>query len=145
MLPLPPERHSVNIERRQPLRAAAKVAKVGREVQPAQLVTALEDVAARLGIEVRYDVMDRSHPLGGAGGGFCRLRGKPMILLDSRLAPRDRAAVIAKALARFDLDAIFIAPAVRAAIAAHSGGAAVEPAEPRPLARRKPEPKPEGN
>jgi hypothetical protein len=83
-------------------------------------VSALEEVAARLGIEVRYDTMDRNHPLGGAGGGFCRLRGKAMILLDSRLTPRDRSAILAKALSRFDLDTIFVAPAVRAAIEAHS-------------------------
>jgi hypothetical protein len=103
-------------------------------VQPAQLVQALEEVAARLGIEVRYDVMDRNHPLGGAGGGFCRLRGKPIVLLDSRLTPTDRVAVLAKALARFDLDMIFLAPIVRKTIGAHSRGVTVEP---RPLARAK--------
>jgi hypothetical protein len=101
-------------------------------VQPAQLASALEDVAARLGIEVRYDTMDRNHPLGGAGGGFCRLRGKAMIVIDARLTPSDRVAILAKALARFELDAIFLAPAVRATIDAHSTRA---PTGPRPLAR----------
>ena len=115
----------------------AILTKLEPDVQPAQLVTALEEVAARLGIEVRHEVMDRNHPLGGAGGGFCRLRGKPMILLDARLTARDRVAVIAKALARFDLDAIFVAPAVRQAIAAHSKGVVVQP---RPPVRGKPEP-----
>jgi hypothetical protein len=121
------------------LQAAANVRQAPRRLQPAQLASALEEVAARLGIEVRYDTMDRNHPLGGAGGGFCRLRGKAMILIDSRLTPSDRVAVLAKALARFDLDTIFLAPAVRATIDAHTTPV---PAGPRPLARtgRKREP-----
>jgi hypothetical protein len=116
------------------LPTAAKSDKLPGRVQPAQLVQALEEVAARLGIEVRYETMDRNHPLGGAGGGFCVLRGKSMILLDSRLTPTDRTAVLAKALARFDLDTIFLAPIVRKTISAHSTGAKLEP---RPLARTK--------
>jgi hypothetical protein len=103
------------------------------EVHPAQLVSALEEVATRLGIEVRYDSVDRNHPLGVAGGGLCRLRGKAMILLDERLTSRDRASVLAKALSRFDLDAIFLAPAVRNAIEAHGAGPTPRP----PLARTK--------
>jgi hypothetical protein len=102
------------------LPAPADLAKLPQRVQPAQLVSALEEVAARLGIEVRYDTMDRNHPLGGAGGGFCRLRGKPMILLDSRLAPHDRVAVLAKALARFDLDAMLGLAAIPIAFLAYN-------------------------
>jgi hypothetical protein len=116
------------------LPATAESDKLEREVQPAQLVSALQEVAARLGIEVRYDLMDRNQPPGKAGGGFCRLRGKPMILLDSRLATRDRVAVLATALAGFDLDSIFVAPFVRNTIRAHARAARTRP---RPLASTK--------
>jgi len=104
-------------------------------VQPAQLATALEEVAARLGIQVRYDEMDPNHPPGAGAGGFCRVHGRPMILLDAKLAPRDRVAVLAHALGRFDLDGIFLAPLVRATIHSHADAA---PLEPCPLARTVP-------
>jgi hypothetical protein len=57
-----------------------------------------------------------------------------MILVDAALGPRDRAAILARALGAFDLDAIYLAPFVRAAIRAEGH---LQVLEPRPLARAK--------
>lgn len=104
-------------------------------MQAIQLVSALEAVAARLGIAVRYEVMDRALSPRQPGGGLCRLRGQPIILIDAELTPRERIAILAQALATFDLDRIYLPPLVRATIRAHGSTNVLEP---RPLARIKP-------
>jgi hypothetical protein len=58
-----------------------------------------------------------------------------MILVDERLSPRERVAVLAQALGSFDLDGIYLPPLVRATIRAHGKTRILEP---RPLARAKP-------
>jgi hypothetical protein len=103
-------------------------------LQPRDLSDALEALAARLGIPVRYESIDRTLSPGRPAGGLCRLRGQPMILLDSNLQARDRVAVLAHALASFDLDGVYLPPLVRATIRAHGNTRVLEP---RPLARAK--------
>jgi hypothetical protein len=104
-------------------------------LQPLELVQALEAVAARLGIPVRYEMMDRTVSSGRTGGGLCRLRGQPIILVDEALGPRERVSVLAQALGTFELDGIYLPPVVRATIRAHGTARVLEP---RPLARAKP-------
>lgn len=101
-------------------------------VEPDKLVSALEGVATRLGIPVRYEPMGNSTSQARPTGGLVRLRGKVFILIDEALGPSDRAAILAKALGNFDLDKIYLPPFVRAAI--RKGGNR-DVLEPRPLAR----------
>ena len=103
-------------------------------LQPNELAQALEALAARLGIPIRYEAMDRTVSQGRSSGGLCRLRGQPMILVDQALGMRDRVAVLAQALGNFDLDGIYLPPVVRATIRAHGRARVLEP---RPLARTK--------
>jgi hypothetical protein len=103
-------------------------------LQPQELAQALEALAARLGIPVRYELMDRATVPGRHGGGLCRLRGQPLILVDEALGARERVAVLAQALGTFDLDGIYLPPLVRATIRAHGNSHLLEP---RPLARAK--------
>jgi len=107
-------------------------------LQPTQLVSALEAVAARLGIAVRYEPMDRALSQRQPGGGLCRLRGQPIILIDPQLTPRERIALLAEALGTFDLENIYVPPLVRATIRAQGSARVLEPI---PLARAKPKPK----
>jgi hypothetical protein len=76
----------------------------------------LEALAARLG------VMVRAEPFGGelleGKGGLCRLHGVPLVVMDARLGTEDRIAVLAAALATFDLDGVFVPPVVRERIEA---------------------------
>ena len=105
-------------------------------MQPLQLAAALEALAARLGIPVRYETMDRTVSQGRSSGGLCRLRGQPIILVDESLGPRDRIAVLAQALGSFDLDGVYLPPLVRVTIRSYGSTRMLEP---RPLARAKPD------
>jgi hypothetical protein len=109
-------------------------------VEPSELVAALEALAARLGVPVRYDTFDRGLAKGRTCGGLCRLRGQPIIVLDAGLGARDHAATLARALATFELDGISLPTAVRATIRAHGRTLIVAP---MPLARSKLRPPPE--
>ena len=104
-------------------------------MQPRELSAALEALAARLGIRVRYETIDQTLSQERSSGGLCRLRGQPMILLDESLGPRERVAVLARALASFDLDGVYLPPLVRATIRAHGSARVLEP---RPPASAKP-------
>ncbi len=78
------------------------------------LLEHLEDIATRLGIDLRYENL-------GAGrmrteGGYCKVLGKPMILIDRRDSRRSKIKVLARSLGRLDLEGIFIPPGVRKAI-----------------------------
>jgi hypothetical protein len=72
-------------------------------VDPARLVDELIGVARKLGIEVRVEHMRLpTH----SSGGLCRLKGRQVLLLDSKSSVIDRAGALAEALAGFDFDAM---------------------------------------
>jgi len=109
---------------------------VGSGVDANRLAALLEDVVRRLGIEIRYDRFERDAlniaSRGGTRGGLCRIRGQHVVLMEEGLRAPDRVAILARALAHFDLESIYVAPVVRATIRAHADGA---PAKLKPLAK----------
>ena len=83
----------------------------------ARLVSLLEGVAAKVGVEVRYEKLDASEEdLPSSRGGFCRIRDRRVILVEESLGPIERGAVLASALRRVDLSRVYIPPAARRAI-----------------------------
>ncbi len=66
----------------------------------------LEELAKRVGIEVRYQ---------SAAGrvGVCVLRGERVAVIDSALRVPDRIAAVASVLASEELNGIYVPPAVR--------------------------------
>jgi hypothetical protein len=104
-------------------------------MQPSELVSALEAIAAKLGVPIRYDVFDPGLAKRRSVGGLCRLRGQPIIVLDASLDAREHVATLAHALAAFDLGAMYLPPPVRRTIRAHDKARVMAP---RPLARVKP-------
>ena len=81
------------------------------------LLEHLEEVATRLGVELRYEnlavVGIRSD------GGFCKVGGKPMILLNRKDSRRRQIQILARSLNRLNLEGIFIPPAVRKVLEAY--------------------------
>jgi hypothetical protein len=75
------------------------------------LLEHLEDIARRLGVELRYENL--SQGLVRSEGGYCRLAGKPMILINRRDSRDQKIRVLCKSLRKLDLQGIFIPPAVR--------------------------------
>ncbi len=77
----------------------------------------LEDLAARIGVEVRVEPVWQG---GDRAGGLCRVHGVPLILLDGLAPITDRIAVLCEALSELEpeLENVFVPPALRARIRA---------------------------
>ena len=87
----------------------------------AGLLVALEHLAETLGIPVRYAEL-ATDELPGRGG-LCVLHGKRRIIIERSLGDRDKSRLLAQGLAQFDLEGVFLLPAVRDLIdAARDGG-----------------------
>ncbi|MDD5307751.1 MAG: hypothetical protein PHU25_10565 [Deltaproteobacteria bacterium] len=84
----------------------------------------LEAVAAKLGVEVRFEALGQDGDAAPTRGGLCRVKGEDVIYVDSRLSPPDMCRVLAEALSHFDLSDMFMPPAVRRLVERAS---AVEP------------------
>jgi len=84
-------------------------------MKPEQMTETLEQAAAHLGIQVRYDTMTGD---AAGGGGLCKVKGAWCVIMDRKTPPAERAAMLIDALAGFDTDAVFLPPQVRDAIAA---------------------------
>ncbi len=87
---------------------------------PGRVLAELEALAARLGVAVRAEPFGKG-VLEGRGG-LCWVDGKPLVVMDAKLAVPDRVAVLAKALGKFDLEAVSLPPLVREQIEAARRG-----------------------
>jgi len=84
-------------------------------MKPEQITEVLEQAAAQLGVQVRYETMTGD---AAGGGGLCKLRGSWCVIMDRKTPPADRAAMLLEALAGFDTDSVFLPPKLRDALAA---------------------------
>lgn len=75
------------------------------------LLSQLEELAQGLDVEVRYEPMRREGP--AFPGGLCRLKGKYVLIIDSKVATWDKIEALAKGLHRFDLSQVYLRPGVR--------------------------------
>jgi hypothetical protein len=81
-----------------------------------ELLARLEAVAEQLQIPVRYAGL-ATEELAGHGG-LCILRGERRIIIERTLSCREKARLLAAGLAQFDLEGVYVLPAVRQAIEA---------------------------
>ena len=75
------------------------------------LLNQIEELAGRLGIEIRYGNIpgEDSHRTGG----LCRVKGKYMLIIHSRLTQKEKIGVIIKALKGFEMGDVYVIPAIR--------------------------------
>ncbi|HEX9658274.1 MAG TPA: hypothetical protein VGB89_15325 [Bacteroidota bacterium] len=71
-----------------------------------QLILELEEVAKQLGISIRYEKGDFE-------GGYCILRDTKMLIVNRRVQPQKKAAVLALGLNDMGLDNMYLKPALR--------------------------------
>ncbi|MFA6221358.1 MAG: hypothetical protein WC647_03500 [Desulfomonilaceae bacterium] len=71
----------------------------------------LEDLASRLGVQLRYENLSRG-PI-RAMRGYCRLDTNHMILIDKNDSRKRKIKLLARSLQRFDLETVFVPPALR--------------------------------
>jgi hypothetical protein len=76
-----------------------------------KLLRHMEEVASAIGLDIRYERLEGE--ASGFPGGFCRIRSKPVLILNSEATPREKVMALAGALRRFDLSCIYLRPAVR--------------------------------
>jgi hypothetical protein len=106
-------------------------------VTPGRVLAELEALAAHLGVAVRAESFGKG-VLEGRGG-LCWVDGKPLVVMDAKLAIPERIAVLAAALGTFDLDVLRVAPQVRERIEAARRDKKKRPPKKRPgLARARP-------
>jgi hypothetical protein len=85
-------------------------------MQAEELLSRLEGLAEQLRIPVRYAAVGTEEFSGR--GGLCVLRGERRIIIERTLGYREKARLLATGLAQFDLEGVFVLPAVREAIEA---------------------------
>jgi hypothetical protein len=72
-------------------------------------ITALLEICSKLNLSIRFE------SLGGTGGGLCRIKGKPVIFIDTDTDSDVRYEKLLSAVAGFsEIETMFILPEVRA-------------------------------
>lgn len=89
------------------------------------MVEELKGAARALGLEVREEELLREVGY-RVHSGACRVGERRVILLDRTLGPAERVDVLCSALAGYDLEHVFLSPALRARLT--TGRPAPEPA-----------------
>ncbi|MBN1831221.1 MAG: hypothetical protein JW896_03835 [Deltaproteobacteria bacterium] len=75
------------------------------------LLTQLEELAHSLGIEVRYEPIQKAGSF--SPGGFCQLKGEYLVILNSTATKEDQIETLAKGVNRFDLTQVYLRPGLR--------------------------------
>lgn len=82
-------------------------------MKAADMLRELEGIAQKKDVQVTYESLT-----GDVGaGGLVKIKGQWRVLIDKRATDGDKAQVLAQALARFELEDVFMADAVRVLIA----------------------------
>jgi hypothetical protein len=71
----------------------------------------LTELAEAAGVEVRYEKM--SGDIAFYPGGLCKVKGRPVIIINSKASERERMHILARAVKGFDLSDTYIKPAIR--------------------------------
>ena len=71
-----------------------------------EITQELHELAKQLGVNIRYEKGDFE-------GGYCTLKDEKIVLINKRLMPTRKAAVLAVALQEIGLDNIYIKPVLR--------------------------------
>jgi hypothetical protein len=75
----------------------------------------LEAIAERLDIKVQYENIRKKHVF--SKGGLYRLKEDKIIIIDTTLNLSEKIEILADALSQFDLEDIYMPPAVRKIVA----------------------------
>jgi len=75
------------------------------------LLEQLEELAGKLGIEIRYGNIGVEESR--RRGGLCRVQGKYFLIMHSRLTAKEKIGVIVKTLKGFEIGDLFVRPVIR--------------------------------
>ena len=77
------------------------------------IIDYLEELAEKFGIEISYEAIKQEDDLPSVAGGLCLLRGEYVLIINSKASLRERIKTLALALKHFDLNQIYVRPALR--------------------------------
>ncbi len=75
------------------------------------VLSQLEGLADQLGIQIRYEKIVEEELT--SAGGLCRLKGECFIIINSGATTKDKIQALVKALKNFDLNDVYMRPALR--------------------------------
>ncbi len=76
-----------------------------------EILSQLEELSNSLEITVRYEKIQKESAF--FPGGYCKVKGKDLIIINKMASLDDKVEIIARALLLFDLSQIYVLPAVR--------------------------------
>jgi hypothetical protein len=89
-----------------------KRASAGRERwKNEEVLKALEELAEKLDVRVRYDELKAFEFRVQDGG--CKVKGEPQVFIDRKKDLWEKIQVLARELEKFDLEGVFVAPLLR--------------------------------
>jgi hypothetical protein len=75
------------------------------------ILNQLEELADRLGIEIRYEnVTGDEEP---SAGGLCRLKGVTVLIIHSQAPLKDKIELLIEVLKRFPIGDLYVRPVIR--------------------------------
>src|SRR5271157_5767250 len=77
------------------------------------LIDYFEELAESFGIESRYEIIAQDEDLPFVAGGLCLLKGKYVLIINSKASAKDRIRTLAMAVKHFELDQIYVRPVLR--------------------------------
>jgi len=77
------------------------------------IIEQLEELAKGFGIQLRYEPITFEEEMINVAGGLCKLRGKDLLIINSKATEKDKIRIFVQALRRFDLGQIYLRPAIR--------------------------------
>ena len=78
------------------------------------IIEQLEELIKSFGIQIRNEAIKQDEDLVKVAGGLCLLKGEYVLIINSKATAMDRIWTLATALKHFDLDRIYLRPALRA-------------------------------
>ncbi|MGD9158686.1 MAG: hypothetical protein PVG39_09785 [Desulfobacteraceae bacterium] len=82
-----------------------------KNTQNEEILGQIEELARSLDIAVRYEKIQKESAF--FPGGYCKVKGKDLIIINKMASLDDKVEIIARALLLFDLSQIYVLPAVR--------------------------------
>ena len=77
------------------------------------LIDHLEELAEGFGIQICYEAIKQDEESTNVIGGLCLLKGEYVLIINSKATANDRINALAVAVKHFDLDQVYMRPALR--------------------------------
>ena len=89
----------------------SRISKKEDRLRDEEIMKALEELAERLSVQIHYEEMKAFEFR--VEDGSCRVKGEPSIFIDRKRPLKEKIAILARELQKFDLEDIYVPPLLR--------------------------------